>query len=80
MSRFSLSRRAILAAGAALPRLQRGQPDHKLIRAGRAKVAGVPFDHRAHEPRVSFCASCHHQTLAACATCHTVTGSPRGGG
>jgi hypothetical protein len=72
-------RRAEAGAGTA-DRLVRGQPDRTFIRAAGGKAAGVAFDHRGHEPRAAFCATCHHLSLAPCRTCHTLAGAPKGGG
>mgnify|MGYP003588746029 CR=1 FL=1 len=73
------------------PRLKRGQPDAVLMAAryfsqkpasGEAikppAVAGVAFNHKAHEGSVADCKSCHHSSLQKCATCHTPDGAPDG--
>ena len=67
------------AQKAALPRLERGQPDTALIVVEGGRLAPVSFDHRAHENRTDFCQECHHDSMAACGTCHTLEGSADGG-
>jgi hypothetical protein len=61
------------------PRVKRRQPDRVWLTAKGAKTNVVAFDHKAHEPRVTFCSTCHHQTLDACSSCHTLTGTKKGG-
>lgn len=50
-----------------------------LIQAEKARMAGVPFDHKAHIAASRSCSDCHHRTLDSCAKCHTQTGSEEGG-
>jgi len=40
-------------------------------------MAGVPFDHKAHEGYNDTCRVCHHEAMDACSKkCHTISGSP----
>ncbi|MBF0482551.1 MAG: cytochrome C [Desulfovibrionaceae bacterium] len=40
-------------------------------------MAGVPFDHKAHEGYNDTCRVCHHEAMDACSKkCHAPTGSP----
>lgn len=69
------------------PRLELHQPDFTLIlthgpneppSAPAARMARVPFDHKAHESYTDSCIVCHHAALTPCAGCHTITGKPEG--
>jgi hypothetical protein len=44
------------------------------------RMKAVPYNHKAHEPRVQFCNTCHHYSLEKCTNCHTPQGDPRKGG
>ncbi len=39
------------------------------------KMKAVPFNHKAHEPRVQFCDTCHHYSMEKCRNCHSLTGN-----
>lgn len=77
---------------AGIPRLERGQknvmdlslPDKSDGKNGAipgSRMKGVPYNHKAHEPRVQFCNTCHHHSLEKCSNCHTVSGDlTKGGG
>ncbi|MFW5498148.1 MULTISPECIES: sulfate respiration complex hexadecaheme cytochrome HmcA [unclassified Maridesulfovibrio] len=73
--------------GGKLPRLPRNQPDAVLLTAPvqdnvavKATMAGVAFNHKAHEGYTDSCSSCHHETMnKSCSSCHTVRGSKDGG-
>jgi hypothetical protein len=69
------------------PRLERNQPDFTLIRthgpneppgAPAARMARVPFNHKAHEGYTDSCIACHHSALTSCAGCHSIAGKPQG--
>lgn len=69
------------------PRLEANQPDFTLVRAhGKdapptappARMARVPFNHKAHEGYTEYCRTCHHAALTPCAGCHTIQGKPEG--
>jgi len=63
---------------AALPRLERGQPDTVQITVEGGQLEPVAFDHRAHENRAGFCRDCHHDSTASCGECHTLDGAEKG--
>ena len=62
-----------------IPRLVRGQPDQMWVHRPDGVSQLVAFDHKAHEPRTTFCTSCHHENLQPCRDCHTVGGTAEGG-
>jgi len=45
-----------------------------------ARMKAVPYNHKAHEPRVQFCDTCHHHSLERCSNCHSLTGDSKKGG
>lgn len=63
-----------------IPRLNRKQPDTLLVKTSKeapvkdAKLAFVPFDHKAHETYSDTCRVCHHKQMNACNVCHTPGG------
>jgi hypothetical protein len=72
-----------------VPRMARNQPDTVMVRAittdqavlpGEAEktIAGVPFDHQAHEGYNDSCKVCHHAGIQSCASCHSIQGSADG--
>ncbi len=67
-------------AAAEIPRLMRGQKDKLWITASDAKSEAVPFDHKLHETKATFCTTCHHKTPKPCKECHTLTGKKEGKG
>jgi hypothetical protein len=58
-----------------VPRPDRDQPDKAFINIQKARLKGVPFDHKSHEKSQRTCRDCHHETLNACKQCHTLAGS-----
>ena len=67
-----------IATVAAPKRLERGQADFVLLRAGNldsSKVNTVPFSHVGHEEFNNTCRSCHHASMTQCSDCHTLRGS-----
>ena len=74
---------------AEVPRMERNQPDAVLVRAVSPEqaanpdladktIAGVPFDHKAHEAYNDSCRVCHHESLQSCSSCHTIQGHQDG--
>ncbi len=72
-----------------VPRMERNQPDAVLVKASAPEqaanpgpaektIAGVPFDHKAHEAYNDSCRVCHHESLQSCASCHTISGQKEG--
>ncbi len=64
-------------------RLERGQPDFALLRAGNldsSKVNTVPFSHIGHEDFNNTCRVCHHESMVPCSECHTLLGSDESDG
>ncbi|MEW6571404.1 MAG: sulfate respiration complex hexadecaheme cytochrome HmcA [Nitrospirota bacterium] len=58
-----------------IPRPDRDQPEKAFINIEKAKLKGVPFDHKSHQMNHKTCRGCHHETLNTCKECHTLTGS-----
>ncbi len=67
---------------APVPRMNRKQPDARLIKTGTELLENrmnfVPFDHKAHEDGNNTCRVCHHAGMQNCSACHTMTGAPEG--
>ncbi len=67
---------------APVPRLNRKQPDSRLIKTSAEPIENrmsfVPFDHKAHEESNHTCRVCHHAGMQNCYVCHTMTGAPEG--
>lgn len=67
-----------------IPRLNRKQPDTVLLKTSKeatlqdAKLAFVPFDHKAHETYSDTCRVCHHKQMSNCIVCHTLGGTKDG--
>ena len=62
-----------------VPRPDSGQAEKAFIDVDKAKMKGVPFDHKSHQTQSKTCRGCHHETLNACKECHTLIGNPDGG-
>jgi hypothetical protein len=80
---------ALIERPAEVPRMDRNQPDAVLVKAvteeqaalrGEVEktIAGVPFDHKAHEGYNDSCKVCHHASLQSCASCHSLQGNADG--
>jgi hypothetical protein len=61
-----------------VPRPDGGQPEKPFLDIEKARMKGVPFDHKFHEKNQKTCRSCHHETLNSCKKCHTLTGNNDG--
>ncbi len=71
-----------------LPRMERNQPDAVFVNITEtaeisadmeARMAAVPFDHKAHETYNDTCRVCHHEGMETCSTCHTLAVAPDAG-
>ncbi len=61
-------------------RLERNQPDFRLLQTVEADLAfsklnTVPFSHVDHEEFHQTCRTCHHESMTPCVECHTLAGS-----
>ncbi len=71
---------------AAVPRIERDQPDLVMIKTGNADLDApmknrmdfVPFNHKFHEETQDTCRKCHHGDISSCNKCHTLEGAEDG--
>jgi hypothetical protein len=68
-----------------VPRLQRGQPDARLLLPMAKKnikftgmQAPISFNHKLHENVNTDCRGCHHKKIGDCTSCHPLEGNDSG--